>query len=272
MLTMPSGIAALFSIGAAMLTAVWLLEDVAAGDEDDELDDLVRVIEATRPQRRPRRRPRQPLPGEPPLDRPHPRCHDRPPLARRRRSGRDDPRDGSPRWPWPACPGGTRAHDRDRVGSGDVHHRGSRPTDEPRRHRSAARQDAHLDRDGRHQGYRLPRVPQHEQRRSIHAGSDGHARTTTTSIDVVVGLGTRYYVLQSYYGSWTSVNSNQDSADDLTASGRQATAETRGGAARLGLPRCFLRRPPRTIRRLDGDSMRRGHRPVAVRTNAPSQR
>ena len=37
-------------------------------------------------------------------------------------------------------------------------------------------------------------------------------RTTTTSIDVVVGLGTRYYVLQSYYGSWTSVNSNQDSA------------------------------------------------------------
>ena len=46
MLTMPSGIAALFSIGAAMLTAVWLLEDVAAGDEDDELDDLVRVIEA----------------------------------------------------------------------------------------------------------------------------------------------------------------------------------------------------------------------------------
>ena len=37
-------------------------------------------------------------------------------------------------------------------------------------------------------------------------------RTTTTYVDVVVGLGTRYYVLQSYYGSWTSVNSNQDSA------------------------------------------------------------
>jgi hypothetical protein len=36
--------------------------------------------------------------------------------------------------------------------------------------------------------------------------------TTTTYIDVVVGLGTRYYVLQSYYGSWTSVNSNQGSA------------------------------------------------------------
>jgi hypothetical protein len=37
-------------------------------------------------------------------------------------------------------------------------------------------------------------------------------RTTTTYVDVVIGLGTRYYVLQSYYGSWTSVNSNQDSA------------------------------------------------------------
>lgn len=37
-------------------------------------------------------------------------------------------------------------------------------------------------------------------------------RTTTTYVDVVVGLGTRYYVLQTYYGSWTSVNSNQDSA------------------------------------------------------------
>jgi len=37
-------------------------------------------------------------------------------------------------------------------------------------------------------------------------------RTATTYVDVVIGLGTRYYVLQSYYGSWTSVNSNQDSA------------------------------------------------------------
>ena len=37
-------------------------------------------------------------------------------------------------------------------------------------------------------------------------------RTTTTYVDVVIGLGTRYYVLQSYYESWTSVNSNQDSA------------------------------------------------------------
>ena len=46
MLTMPSGIAALFSIGAALLTAVWLLDEVAEGDEDDELEELVRVIEA----------------------------------------------------------------------------------------------------------------------------------------------------------------------------------------------------------------------------------
>ena len=46
MLSMPSGIAALFSIGAALLTAVWLLDEVADGDEDDELEELVRVIEA----------------------------------------------------------------------------------------------------------------------------------------------------------------------------------------------------------------------------------
>ena len=46
MLTMPSGIAALFSIGAALLTAVWLLDEVADGDEDDELEELVRVLEA----------------------------------------------------------------------------------------------------------------------------------------------------------------------------------------------------------------------------------
>ena len=46
MLSMPSGIAALFSIGAALLTAVWLLDEVAEGDEDDELEELVRVIEA----------------------------------------------------------------------------------------------------------------------------------------------------------------------------------------------------------------------------------
>jgi signal peptidase len=46
MLAMPSGIAALFSIGAALLTAVWMLDEVADGDEDDELAELVRVIEA----------------------------------------------------------------------------------------------------------------------------------------------------------------------------------------------------------------------------------
>ena len=42
--------------------------------------------------------------------------------------------------------------------------------------------------------------------------ADVTPRTTTIYVDVVVGLGTRYYVVQSYYGSWTSVNSNQDSA------------------------------------------------------------
>ena len=36
--------------------------------------------------------------------------------------------------------------------------------------------------------------------------------TATTYVDVVIGLGTRYYVVQSYFGSWTSVNSNQGSA------------------------------------------------------------
>ncbi len=46
MLAMPSGIAALFSIGAALLTTVWMLDEVADGDEDDELAELVRVIEA----------------------------------------------------------------------------------------------------------------------------------------------------------------------------------------------------------------------------------
>ena len=46
MLTMPSGIAALFSIGAALLTAVWLLDEVADSDEDDELEELVQVLQA----------------------------------------------------------------------------------------------------------------------------------------------------------------------------------------------------------------------------------
>lgn len=36
-------------------------------------------------------------------------------------------------------------------------------------------------------------------------------RTTTTFQDLPVVPGTYYYVLRSYYGSWTSVNSNQRS-------------------------------------------------------------
>ena len=37
MLAIPSGIAALFSIGATLLTAVWLLDEIDSGDEEDEL-------------------------------------------------------------------------------------------------------------------------------------------------------------------------------------------------------------------------------------------
>jgi signal peptidase I len=40
MLSMPSGLAALFSIGATLLTAIWLLDEVEAADEDDELEGL----------------------------------------------------------------------------------------------------------------------------------------------------------------------------------------------------------------------------------------
>ena len=36
-------------------------------------------------------------------------------------------------------------------------------------------------------------------------------RTTTTFEDLPIVPGTYYYVLRSYYGSWTSVNSNQKS-------------------------------------------------------------
>lgn len=46
MLAMPSGIAALFSIGATLLTAVWLLDEIEAGDDEDELDELRRQLEA----------------------------------------------------------------------------------------------------------------------------------------------------------------------------------------------------------------------------------
>jgi signal peptidase I len=45
MISMPSGIAALFSIGATLLTAVWLLDEVEAGDDEDELDDIRRRLE-----------------------------------------------------------------------------------------------------------------------------------------------------------------------------------------------------------------------------------
>jgi signal peptidase I len=46
MIAMPSGIAALFSIGGTLLTAVWLLDEIEAGDDDDELDELRRQLEA----------------------------------------------------------------------------------------------------------------------------------------------------------------------------------------------------------------------------------
>jgi signal peptidase len=45
MLSMPSGIAALFSIGATLLTAVWLLDEVEAGDDEDELEEIERQLE-----------------------------------------------------------------------------------------------------------------------------------------------------------------------------------------------------------------------------------
>ena len=40
MLTMASGIAALFSIGATLLTAAWLLDEIDSGDEEDELAEI----------------------------------------------------------------------------------------------------------------------------------------------------------------------------------------------------------------------------------------
>lgn len=49
MVTMPSGIAALFSIGGTLLTAVWLLDEIEAGDDDDELAELARRVEAGQP-------------------------------------------------------------------------------------------------------------------------------------------------------------------------------------------------------------------------------
>ncbi|MCI0347125.1 MAG: signal peptidase I [Chloroflexi bacterium] len=38
MLSMPTGLAALFSVGATLLTAIWLLDEVEVADEDDELE------------------------------------------------------------------------------------------------------------------------------------------------------------------------------------------------------------------------------------------
>ena len=38
MLSMPTGLAALFSVGATLLTAIWLLDEVEIADEDDELE------------------------------------------------------------------------------------------------------------------------------------------------------------------------------------------------------------------------------------------
>ena len=46
MLSMPIGIAALFSIGASLLTVLWLLDELTMGAEDVELEELARVIEA----------------------------------------------------------------------------------------------------------------------------------------------------------------------------------------------------------------------------------
>ncbi len=40
MLTMASGIAALFSIGATLLTAVWLLDEIDTGDDEAELAEI----------------------------------------------------------------------------------------------------------------------------------------------------------------------------------------------------------------------------------------
>ena len=51
MLSMPTGLAALFSVGATLLTAIWLLDEVEVADEDDEdeLEDGAVEPEADRP-------------------------------------------------------------------------------------------------------------------------------------------------------------------------------------------------------------------------------
>jgi signal peptidase len=44
MLSMPTGLAALFSVGATLLTAVWLLDEVEIADDEDE-DELGDALE-----------------------------------------------------------------------------------------------------------------------------------------------------------------------------------------------------------------------------------
>ena len=46
MATMPSGVIALFSIGATLLTAIWLVDELERRDEDDELAELARQLDA----------------------------------------------------------------------------------------------------------------------------------------------------------------------------------------------------------------------------------
>ena len=48
MVTMPSGVIALFSIGGTLLTAIWLVDELASRDEDEELAEIARRLDATR--------------------------------------------------------------------------------------------------------------------------------------------------------------------------------------------------------------------------------
>ncbi len=48
MLSMPSGLAALFSIGATLLTAVWLVAEMERADKDDEPKSLPGTVDADR--------------------------------------------------------------------------------------------------------------------------------------------------------------------------------------------------------------------------------
>ena len=45
MIAMPTGLAALFSVGATLLTATWLLDEVEAADADDDEDELEELDE-----------------------------------------------------------------------------------------------------------------------------------------------------------------------------------------------------------------------------------